>query len=35
MGEEYINLVGCIIRRYLDRLIINVINECVMYCRYC
>ncbi len=35
MGEEYTNPAGCITRRYPDRLIINVTNECAMYCRHC
>ncbi len=35
MGEEFTNPAGCITRRYPDRLIINVTNECAMYCRHC
>ncbi|MDD2401288.1 MAG: glutamate 2,3-aminomutase [Clostridia bacterium] len=35
MNEEYTNPAGSITRRYPDRLIINVTNECAMYCRYC
>ncbi len=35
MAEEYTNPAGCITRRYPDRLIINVTNECAMYCRHC
>ncbi len=35
MGEEYTNPAGTITRRYPDRLIINVTNECAMYCRFC
>ena len=35
MGEEYTNPSGLITRRYPDRLIINVTNECAMYCRHC
>lgn len=35
MGEEYTNPAGCITRRYPDRLIINVTNECAMFCRHC
>lgn len=35
MGEEYTNPAGAITRRYPDRLIINVTNECAMYCRHC
>jgi len=35
MGEEYTNPAGSSTRRYPDRLIINVTNECAMYCRFC
>jgi len=35
MSEEYTNPAGAITRRYPDRLIINVTNECAMYCRHC
>jgi len=35
MKEEYTNPAGSITRRYPDRLIINVTNECPMYCRFC
>lgn len=35
MGEEMSNPAGSITRRYPDRLIINVTNECAMYCRHC
>ncbi len=35
MNEEFTNPAGTITRRYPDRLIINVINECAMYCRHC
>ncbi len=35
MSEEYTNPAGCITRRYPDRLILNVTNECAMYCRFC
>ena len=35
MAEEMTNPAGCITRRYPDRLIINVTNECAMYCRHC
>ncbi|MDD5293759.1 MAG: glutamate 2,3-aminomutase [Candidatus Izemoplasmatales bacterium] len=35
MSEEYTNPAGCITRRYPDRLIMNVTNECAMYCRHC
>lgn len=35
MGEEYTSPAPCITRRYPDRLIINVTNQCAMYCRHC
>ncbi len=35
MKEEYNNPAGSITRRYPDRVIINVTNECAMYCRFC
>ncbi|NLW25703.1 MAG: glutamate 2,3-aminomutase [Clostridia bacterium] len=35
MGEEFTNPAECITRRYPDRLIINVTNQCAMYCRHC
>ncbi len=35
MDEEHTNPAGTITRRYPDRLIINVTNECAMYCRHC
>lgn len=35
MGEEFTTPAGSITRRYPDRLIINVTNECAMYCRHC
>ena len=35
MNEEHTNPAGSITRRYPDRLIINVTNECAMYCRHC
>ncbi len=35
MAEEYTNPAGCITRRYPDRLILNMTNECAMYCRFC
>lgn len=35
MAEEYTNPAGSVTRRYPDRLIINVTNECAMYCRHC
>lgn len=35
MGEEATNPAPRITRRYPDRLIINVTNQCAMYCRHC
>lgn len=35
MGEEFTSPAACITRRYPDRLIINVTNQCAMYCRHC
>ncbi|SHG56228.1 glutamate 2,3-aminomutase [Thermosyntropha lipolytica DSM 11003] len=35
MGESYTNPAPRITRRYPDRLIINVTNQCAMYCRHC
>ena len=35
MGEECTNPAGSITRRYPDRLIINVTNQCANYCRFC
>lgn len=35
MAEEFTNPGTCITRRYPDRLIINVTNQCAMYCRHC
>lgn len=35
MAEEFTNPAGSITRRYPDRLIINVTNECPSYCRHC
>ena len=35
MGEEYTSPVPSITRRYPDRLIIKVTNQCGMYCRHC
>lgn len=35
MNERGMNPAGCITRRYPDRLILNVTNECAMYCRHC
>ena len=35
MSEEFTNPAGTVTRRYPDRLIINVTNECGSYCRFC
>jgi glutamate 2,3-aminomutase len=35
MEEEYTSPVESITRRYPDRLIIKVTNQCAMYCRHC
>ncbi|EEG76747.1 glutamate 2,3-aminomutase [Dethiobacter alkaliphilus] len=35
MGEQYTSPAPAITRRYPDRLIINVTNQCGMYCRHC
>ncbi len=35
MGEEYTSPTKAITRRYADRLIIKVTNQCAMYCRHC
>lgn len=35
MGEEFTHPAPCITRRYPDRLIIYVTNQCGMYCRHC
>ena len=35
MAEEYTTPAPAITRRYPDRLIINVTNQCAMYCRHC
>jgi len=35
MGEEFTSPASNITRRYPDRLIINVTNQCGMYCRHC
>ncbi len=35
MAEEITNPAGSITRRYPDRLIINITNQCAMYCRHC
>lgn len=35
MAEEYTSPAPCIARRYPDRLIINITNQCAMYCRHC
>ena len=35
MGEEFTSPAPAITRRYPDRLIINITNQCAMYCRHC
>ena len=35
MAEEYTSPAAGVTRRYPDRLIINVTNQCSMYCRHC
>ena len=35
MGEEYTAPAPAVTRRYPDRLIINVTNQCASYCRHC
>jgi len=35
MSEELTSPAPCVTRRYPDRLIINVTNQCAMYCRHC
>lgn len=35
MSEEFTSPAPCVTRRYPDRLIINVTNQCAMYCRHC
>ena len=35
MGEQFTSPADGITRRYSDRLIINVTNQCAMYCRHC
>lgn len=35
MGEEYTSPKSAVTRRYADRLIIKVTNQCAMYCRHC
>ncbi|MCK4257986.1 MAG: glutamate 2,3-aminomutase [Halanaerobiales bacterium] len=35
MAEEYTNPAGSVTRRYPDRVVLNVTNECAMYCRFC
>ncbi|MBE3581100.1 MAG: glutamate 2,3-aminomutase [Thermoanaerobacteraceae bacterium] len=35
MAEELTSPAPCITRRYPDRLIINVTNQCATYCRHC
>jgi len=35
MAEEFTSPAPCITRRYPDRLIVKVTNQCSMYCRHC
>lgn len=35
MNESQTSPAPCITRRYPDRLIVNVTNQCAMYCRHC
>lgn len=35
MGEASTSPAECVTRRYPDRLIINVTNQCAMFCRHC
>ena len=35
MNEEFTSPATAVTRRYPDRLIINVTNQCAMYCRHC
>jgi len=35
MGEEFTSPTPAVTRRYADRLIIKVTNQCAMYCRHC
>ncbi len=35
MGEEFTSPTQAVTRRYADRLIIKVTNQCAMYCRHC
>jgi len=35
MAEEFTSPAPAVTRRYPDRLIINVTNQCAMYCRHC
>ncbi|MEN6348848.1 MAG: glutamate 2,3-aminomutase [Syntrophomonas sp.] len=35
MNEALTSPVSCVTRRYPDRMIINVTNQCAMYCRHC
>ncbi|MBF7082290.1 glutamate 2,3-aminomutase [Desulfallas sp. Bu1-1] len=35
MGEEFTSPAPRVTRRYADRLIINVTNQCAMFCRHC
>jgi glutamate 2,3-aminomutase len=35
MAEEYTSPTPAVTRRYADRLIVKVTNQCAMYCRHC
>jgi len=35
MNEAHTSPAPCVTRRYPDRMIINVTNQCAMYCRHC
>lgn len=35
MGEEFTSPTPAVTRRYADRLIIKITNQCAMYCRHC
>jgi len=35
MAEEYTSPVSALTRRYADRLIVKITNQCAMYCRHC
>jgi lysine 2,3-aminomutase len=35
MNEAFTSPAACVTRRYPDRLIINVTNQCAMFCRHC